>query len=74
MDYRKRGSHAQGVHPTQYTQRMETVRMKQEEEADIRIMQKSSKTSRRKEPMGTKGKSPKKDLTSAKDQKLSSPP
>ena len=33
--YREQGSHhARGVYPTQYTSRMRTVRMKQEEEAD----------------------------------------
>ena len=38
MDYRERESHARDVYPTQYTTRMETVRMKQEEEADTRIV------------------------------------
>ena len=39
MDYRERGFHARGVYPTQYTSRMGTARVKQEEEADTRIMQ-----------------------------------
>ena len=38
MDYRERGSHARGAYPTQDTSRMEIVRMKQEEEADTRII------------------------------------
>ena len=45
MDYREQGSHARGVYLTQYTSRMETARMKQEEERDISIMQESSKKS-----------------------------
>ena len=39
MDYRERGSHVRGVYPTQYTSRMGAVRVKQEEEADTRIME-----------------------------------
>ena len=38
MDRRERGSHARGVYPTQYTSRMGTARMIQEEEADTRII------------------------------------
>ena len=35
MDYnRERGSHVRGVYPTQYTSRMGTARVEQEEEAD----------------------------------------
>ena len=34
MDYSERESHAQGVYPTQYTSRMGTARVKQEEETD----------------------------------------
>ena len=49
MDYRKRGSHAQGVYPTQDTSRMEAVRTKQEEETDTRITKESCKKSGRKE-------------------------
>ena len=49
MDYSERGSHAQGVYPTQYISRMGTVRMKQEEETDTKIMQESNKKSERKE-------------------------
>ena len=37
MDYRERGSHARGLYPTQYTYRMGTARVKQEEETDARI-------------------------------------
>ena len=37
MHYREWGSHAKGVYPTQYTSRMETARVKQEE-TDTRIM------------------------------------
>ena len=39
MDSRERGSHARGVLPTQDTSRMETARVKQEEETD-KIMRK----------------------------------
>ena len=38
MDYKERGSHARGVHPTQFTSRIGIARMKQEEEADTRII------------------------------------
>ena len=38
MDYIERGSHARGVYSTQYTTRMGTSRMKQEEKADTRII------------------------------------
>ena len=37
MDYRERGSHAQGVYPTQDTSHMGTAKVTQEEEADTRI-------------------------------------
>ena len=55
MDYRERGSHARGVYPTQCASYMETVRVKQEEKADARITQESSKKSGRKE-RGHEGK------------------
>ena len=55
MDYRERESHSRGVHPTQYTSRMGTLRMKKEKEKDTRIMQKSSQKSGRKE-RGHEGK------------------
>ena len=38
MYSRKQGSHARGVYLTQDTSHMETVRVKQEEEADTRIV------------------------------------
>ena len=38
MDYTERGSHAEGVYHTQDTPRMGAARMKQEEEADTRII------------------------------------
>ena len=38
MDCRERGSHAQSVYPTQDTWGMETAKVKQEEEADTRII------------------------------------
>ena len=38
MDYREQGFHARGVYPTQYTSRIGTARVKQEEEADKRII------------------------------------
>ena len=37
IDCREWGSHARGVYPIQYTSRMGTVRMKEEEGADTRI-------------------------------------
>ena len=37
MDFGERGSYARGVYPTQYTLRMETARVKEEEGADTRI-------------------------------------
>ena len=43
MDCGERGSRARGVYPTQDTSRMATARVKQEEEADTRIMRGSSK-------------------------------
>ena len=49
IDYREWGSHAQSMYPSQYTSRMGTARVKQEEETDNRIMQESSKKSGRKE-------------------------
>ena len=38
MNYKERGSHARGLYPTPDTSLMETVRAKQEEEADTRII------------------------------------
>ena len=38
MDCRERGSHARCLYPTQYTSRMGTSRVMQEEEADTRII------------------------------------
>ena len=41
MNYWERGSHARGRYPTENTSRIETARVKQEEEAaDIRIIAK----------------------------------
>ena len=61
MDYRERGSRARGVYPTQYTSRMRTVRVKQEKEADTRMMQESTVKTLKERNVGTKGKSPKQD-------------
>ena len=38
MDCRERGSYERGAYPTQYTSRMETVRVKEEEGEDTRII------------------------------------
>ena len=38
MDYWEQESHARGVHPAQDTSRMGTARVKQEEEADTKII------------------------------------
>ena len=43
MDNRERGSHVRSVYPTQYSSRMGTAKVKQEEEPDTRIMQERSK-------------------------------
>ena len=40
MDSRERGFHIGGVYPTQDSSHLATVRMKQEEEANIRIIAK----------------------------------
>ena len=42
MDYREWGSHARCVYSTQYTLRMGTLRMKQEEQADTRVITEKS--------------------------------
>ena len=47
MNNRERESHAQGVYQTQYTLRMGTIRLKQEEETDTGIMQNSKKFGRK---------------------------
>ena len=39
-DYRELGYNARGVYPTQYTSRMGTTRVKEEEGADTRIIAK----------------------------------
>ena len=57
MDYMERVSHARGVCHTQYTSRMETVMMKQEEETDTRIMKRVVRNQEERN-VGTKGKSP----------------
>ena len=67
IDYRERGSHAQSVYPTQDAPRMGTARMKQEEEADTRIIVIEKYEIWKKRNVGTKVKSPKQGLTSAKD-------
>ena len=38
MDCRERGSHARGVYPTQYTWRMATARVNEEQEEDASII------------------------------------
>ena len=43
MGCRELGSHARGVHPTQATSRIGTAKIKQEEQADTRIIAESSK-------------------------------
>ena len=65
MDCRDRRSHARGVYPTQYTSRMEAARLKEEEKADTRIIVKEFLLEGRN--VGTKGKSSKQGLISAKD-------
>ena len=55
IDYRERGSHTRGVNPTHYILRMETARMKQEEEKDknnVRVVRNLEERD-----VGTKGKS-----------------
>ena len=62
MDYRERGSRARGVYPTQFTSCMWTVRVKQEEEADTRIIRNPEERN-----VGPKGKSLKQGLTITED-------
>ena len=65
MNYRERGSHTRGVYLTQYTSRMETARVKQEEETDknnARVVRNLEERN-----VDTKGKSPKQGLINAKD-------
>ena len=56
MDYKERGSHARGVHPTQDTSRMETARVKQKEEMDTKIIVVEWYEIWKKRTWGTKGK------------------
>ena len=67
MDNRERGSHARSVYPTQDSPRIETARIKQEEETDTRITVIEQYEIQKKSNVDTKGKSPKHDITSAKD-------
>ena len=68
MDYRERGSHARGVYLTQYTLRMGTARVKQEQETDTIIIYSNRVVwNMERRNIDTKGKSPKQGLTSAKD-------
>ena len=60
MDFKERGSHA-GVYPTQDASCMGRVSVLQKEEKDARVIKYRGKK------RGTKEKSPKQDLTSAKD-------
>ena len=59
MEYSERRSNARGLYPTQDTSHMRTARVKQEEEADIRIRDREQRN------VGTikGGKVPKQDLT-----------
>ena len=59
MNGKERGSHVRGVHPTQGTSHMGTVRVKQEAEADTRIILRNMEE----RYMYTKRKSPKQGLT-----------
>ena len=61
IDYRERGSHARGVHPTQYTSHMGTIRLKQEEETDTNNSKRIARNLEERN-LGKKGKSPKQDL------------
>ena len=67
MGCRERGTHARGVYATQDTSRMGTAMVKQEEKN--RHKNHSNRIVRNMEErnVGTKGKSPKQNLTSAKD-------
>ena len=56
MDYRERGSHARGVYPSQYTLRMATAGVKQEEETDTRVTRKSIVRNMAERNAGTKRK------------------
>ena len=63
MNYKERGSYARGVYPTQYTSRMGTARVKQEEDqSNIRGVRNLEE-----KKVGTKRKSLKQGLGNAKD-------
>ena len=67
MHHKDRRSHARGVFPTQYTSRMGTARVKEEEEADSERWKEGT--------WAIEGrKRPKQDLTSAKDLTMESSP
>ena len=59
MDYKERESYARGVHPTQYTSRLATARVKQEEETDTRVIARVVRNLEERSE-GTKGKVPNK--------------
>ena len=66
MNNRERGSRARGVYPTQDTSHMGTARVKQEEEANLRIIVKEECEIWKKKKVESKGNSSKRILTSAK--------
>ena len=55
MEYRELGFHVQCVYLTKDTSRMGTVRVKQEEEADTRIIVREFQRNIKERNMGTKG-------------------
>ena len=74
MDYKERRSHARGVYPTQDTSPVGTVRMNKAR-GRTRRKNNSNRVVRNLEEINaaTIGKSPKQDLTSAKDLTTESP-
>ena len=67
MDWRERGSHARGVYPTQYTSRMGTARVKEEEGADKNNSKRVVWNIEGRNVGTIVGKSPKQGIINAKD-------
>ena len=72
MGCRERGSHAQGVYITQDTSSMGTVRVKQQEEEDTKIIARVVRNMEERN-VGTERKSPKQSLNSAEDLSMEHP-
>ena len=67
MDYRERGSHARGVHPTQDTSRIGKVRMNEIRGSKHQNHSNGVVRNMEERNEGTKGKSQKQGITNIKD-------